>query len=87
MPRVERVQLNIRSSFARKRAHELARQTGMTTTEVVEEALRGYVPPAATARLGRLVRRGPVLVMPTLGRKVSLKETNAALDAVRERGV
>ena len=87
MPRAERVQLNIRSSFARKRAQEIARQTGMTTTEVVEEALRGYVPPAATARSGRLVRRGPVLVMPASGGKVSLKEANAALDAVRERDV
>ena len=87
MPRTERVQLNVRSSFARRRAQDLAKQTGMTATQVVEDALRGYVPPAATVRVGRLVRRGPVLVMPASGRKVSLKEANAALDAVRERDV
>lgn len=87
MPRAERVQLNIRSGFARKRAQEIAKQTGMTTTEVVEEALRGYVPPGAATRPGRLLRRGPVLVLPAAGTKVSLREAEAALAASRERGV
>jgi hypothetical protein len=85
MPRTEPTQLNVRSSFARRRVHELVRQTGMTATEIVEDALRGYVPPASAAGVGRLVRRGPVLVCPASGRKVTLAEANAALKTVREQ--
>lgn len=85
MPRAERAQLNVRSGFARRRARELARRTGMTATEVVEDALRGYVPPAAAAKVGRLVRRGPVLVIPSAGEMVTLKDANAALAATRAR--
>jgi hypothetical protein len=87
MPRAETIQLNVRSHFARTRAHELAKLTGMTATEVVEDALRGYVPPGAPARVGRLVRRGAILVIPKNGPVVTLDEANAALDAVREREV
>ena len=85
MARVHNTQLNVRSSFARSRAHELARMTGMTATQVVEDALRGYVPPGAPAVVGGLVARGPILVQPRRGPVVSLDEANAALDAVRER--
>lgn len=85
MSRIEQTQFNVRSAFARKRAHELAKRTGMTATEVVEDALRGYVPPATATKVGRLVRRGPVLVRPAAGSKVSLKDANAALNAARER--
>ena len=85
MPRTERTQLNVRSGFARKRVHELARQTGMTATEIVEDALRGYVPPGASTKAGSLVRRGPVLVCPATGGTISLGEANAAIDATRER--
>ncbi len=46
MPRSALAQLNVRSEFARSRAHELAKLTGMSVTQVVEDALRGYVPPA-----------------------------------------
>ncbi len=77
-------QFNVRSAFARKRAHELAKLTGMTATQIVEDALRGYVPPATGAKVGKLVRRGPILVRPAAGTKVSLEEANAALDAARE---
>ena len=35
-------QLSIRSEYAVKRARELARQTGLTTTKIVEDALRRY---------------------------------------------
>ncbi len=86
MSRADRVQLNVRSSFARKRVRELAQRTGMTATQVVEDALRGYVPPPPAARAGRLVRRGAVLVCPAAGKKVSLAQANAALAATRERG-
>jgi Rv0623-like transcription factor len=75
-------QLNVRSPYARQRAAALARATGMTTTQVVEEALRAYTPPVASPP-GKLIRRGPLLVRPG-GGKVTLKEANAALDASRD---
>lgn len=74
-------QLNVRSRYARERAAMLARTTGMTTTQIVEEALRAYTPPVATPP-GKLVRRGPLLVRPG-GDKVTLDAANAALDASR----
>ncbi|HME21221.1 MAG TPA: type II toxin-antitoxin system VapB family antitoxin [Acetobacteraceae bacterium] len=86
MSRHDNVQLNIRSAFARARAHEIARRTGMTATEVVEDALRGYVPAAEPKQVGALVRRGPLLVLPVSGRRrVSLTEANEALDTTRDR--
>lgn len=85
MSRAEHVQLNVRSAFARARAQELARLTGMTATQVVEDALRGYVPPGATAKVGKLVKRGPILVRPSGGATISLEQANAALEAARER--
>ncbi len=85
MSRIEQIQFNVRSAFARKRAHELAKQTGMTATEVVEDALRGYVPPAIAPKVGKLVQRGPVLVLPAAGSKINLKAANAALKSARER--
>jgi len=52
----------------------------MTTTEVVEDVLRGYVPPAEPKPVGALVRRGPILVLPAKGvRRISLAEAAAAL--------
>ncbi len=85
MSRTNHVQFNVRSAFARQRAHELAKLTGMTATQVVEDALRGYVPPGAEHTAGRLVRRGPILVRPTDGAKVPFAAAEAALNAVRER--
>ncbi len=85
MSRSEPVQFNVRSAFARARAQELAKLTGMTATQVVEEALRSYTPPGFTSAPGRLVRRGPILVGPAEGASVALEEANAALDAVRAR--
>ncbi len=78
-------QLNVRSPYAKERASTLAKATGMTTTQVVEEALRAYTPPIDTP-VGRLVRKGKLLVM-TGGPKVTLEETNAVIDEIRnERG-
>ncbi|MDF0490378.1 type II toxin-antitoxin system VapB family antitoxin [Sphingomonas sp. H39-1-10] len=85
MSRADHVQLNVRSAFAHARAHELARRTGMTATQVVEDALRGYVPPGVAVTVGKLVLRGPILVRPAGGSSVSLEEANAALEAARER--
>ncbi len=45
MPRQKTAQLNIRSPYVRERVAEIAKQTGMTATEVIEDAIRGYVPP------------------------------------------
>ena len=75
-------QLNVRSPYARERAAALAKATGMTTTQVVEEALRAYTPPVV-APPGKLVRRGNQLVRPG-GRTITLEETNAAILAIRE---
>ena len=85
MPRADNAQLNIRSAYARNRAREIARRTGMTATEVVEDALRGYVPPAASEPVDGLVRRGPILVKPAQGRHVTQDEADQALEAARGR--
>ena len=85
MSRADHVQFNVRSAFARVRAHELAKATGMTAAQVVEDALRGYIPPGSTAQAGELVRRGPILVKPARGRKIGEAEAEAALNAARER--
>lgn len=83
MPRAARDQFNIRSAYARRRAHDLALQTGMTASQVVEEALRAYAP-SPQAPVGRLVRKGPLLILPAAGGQVTLAEAEDALNAVRE---
>jgi hypothetical protein len=85
MSRTDPVQFNVRSAFARARAHELAKQTGMTATQIVEDALRAYVPPGSAARTGGLVQRGTILVKPAQGRTISAGEADAALNPIRER--
>jgi hypothetical protein len=85
MARVDNVQLNVRSAFARDRVHALSKLTGMTASEVIEDALRGYVPPGLPANTGKLVRRGALLVRPSTGKRISLEEANEALDRSRER--
>lgn len=85
MPRADDAQLNIRSAYARNRAREIAHRTGMTTTQIVEDALRGYVPPGASEPVDGLVRRGPILVKLAQGRRVTQDEANQALEAARGR--
>jgi hypothetical protein len=87
MPRADPAQFNIRSGFARARAHELARLTGRSVTEIVEDALRSYAPPVAALRTGRLVQRGVILVQPADGGFIGQDEAHAALNAVRERSL
>lgn len=86
MPRQTTQQLNIRSAFAHARVREIAERTGMTATEIVEDALRGYVPPGVPERTDRLVRKGPLLVLPARpgAPTITLEETNAILHAIRE---
>jgi hypothetical protein len=87
MARCEQTQFNVRSAFARRRAHELARKTGLSVTQIVEEALRAYVPPAAVVPVGKLVQRGPILVVPAAtASRITLEEVNDALSATREHG-
>ena len=83
MARTESAQLNVRSRFARDRAAAIALETGMTTTQVVEEALRTYVPPPPDPVPAGLIRKGALLVMPAHGRQMTLEEANAALDDAR----
>lgn len=67
------------------RFDEIAQRTGMTATEVIEDALRGYVPDTEQKPVGTLVRRGPLLVLPGLARLcVSLREASEALDVGRD---
>ncbi len=79
-------QLDIRSSFAKARVHAIAQRTGQTATQIVEDALRSYVPAGGPERVDALVRRGPLLVRPAQDdRRVSLDEATAALEATRDR--
>ncbi len=79
-------QLNIRSSFAKAQVHMIAQRTGQTATQIVEDALRSYVPAGGPDRVGSLVRCGPLLVQPAADdRRVSLDEATAALEATRDR--
>lgn len=83
MARSESPQLNVRSKFARERATLLAEKTGMTTTQIVEEALRAYLPPAQGEVPAKLVRKGVLLVKPASGHPVTLEAANAILEEIR----
>ncbi len=85
MARPNAPQLNIRSRYARERAAELARATGMTTTRVVEEALRAFVPVPSAAIPEGLERRGRLLVHTAQAAPVTHAQAEAALAAVRVR--
>jgi len=82
MARSDQAQLNIRSRYARERAAELVRATGMTAAQVVEEALRAYNPPKTVVPEG-MARRGPILVG-LGGVSFTREEAIAALDDARE---
>ena len=84
MGREVKIQLNVRSAFARDRVQALSKLTGMTASEVVEDALRGYVPPGVPANTGKLVRHGVLLIRPSTGKPISLEIANEALDRSRE---
>ena len=82
MARSETAQINIRSSFVRERVSALVQRTGMTATQIVEEALRAYAPPFTEPPHARLIRKGPILVM-TGGKRVTRAETDAAIASAR----
>lgn len=82
-------QLNIRSAFARDRARALANRMGLTTTQVVEDALRAYNPRAKLDDLppppAGLVRKGWLFVKPDDGGpRLTPEDVQAAIDAARE---
>lgn len=91
MEQARQPQFNIRSRYARDRARQLAEQTGRTTTQIVEEALRVYAPPSDSAPDGTpgphgLVWRGGILVIPARGKRIiTQEEADAALEAARNR--
>jgi hypothetical protein len=82
--RADNTQFNVRSAFVRNRVREITYKTGMTAAQVVEEALRAYVPPPSATAPAGLVRRGPLLVAPSRGDEISLDQAEDALNAVRE---
>lgn len=62
----------------------------MNAVQVVEEALRAYTPPPPidAAPPHGLVDKGGLLVSPAKGRRITLEETLAAIEADRnERGM
>jgi hypothetical protein len=76
-------QLNVRSVFARTRASELAKRTGMSTDQVVEEALRAYQPPPTGIRPGGLVEKHGLLVKRKGRVQVTERQVEAELEKIR----
>jgi hypothetical protein len=77
-------QLNIRSDFARVRASNLSKRTGMTITQVIEEALRAYQPATlATPRPGLIVEGG-LLVLAKRGGTIAHAAVEAELEEIRD---
>ena len=94
MGRKSTAQLNIRSDFAKARATEIARETGMSVTQVVEDAVRAYTPqpvfePVVEEVLPEgLIRMGRFLVFKGHGgRKTTIEETLAAIEDSRNRDI
>ena len=76
-------QLNVRSRFARARAAQIAMTTGMSITQVVEDALRAYQPTVRRAGRPGLIQKGRLLVLSKGGRKISNDQVEAQLDEIR----
>jgi hypothetical protein len=75
-------QLNVRSVFARTRATQLAKRTGMSTVQVVEEALRAYQPPTAI-RAGGLIEKNGLLVKRKGRAQIAQRQVDVELDELR----
>ncbi len=61
----------------------LAKRTGMSITQVVEEALRAYQPATHAAPRSGLVEDGRLLVLARRGQKISHAQAEAELDDIR----
>ena len=86
-------QLNIRSDKARQRVADLVYQTGKTATQVVEEAVLAYRPPAATVADPKNVPEGMewngkfLIFKSRGGPPETLEETNRSIEEMRNRDV
>lgn len=76
-------QLNVRSQFARARASQLARATGMSVTQVVEDALRAYQPARQVVRPAGLIEKAGLLVKPKGSFEATQLEVDAELEKIR----
>jgi hypothetical protein len=76
-------QLNVRSRFARTRASQLAKATGMSVTQVVEDALRAYQPARQLARPAGLIEKAGLLVKPKGRFDVTQLQVETELEKIR----
>lgn len=76
-------QLSVRSSFARARASRLAKLTGMSITQIVEDALRAYQPAPQFAHPGGLIEKGGILVKRKGQTEISHQQAEAELADIR----
>lgn len=75
-------QLSVRSKFASARASKLAKLTGMTITQIVEDALRAYQP-ARRIVPGGLIEKGGLLVKPKAKAEITHVQVDAELEEIR----
>jgi len=61
----------------------LAKVTGMTITQIVEDALRAYQPAPRPIRPGVLIEKGGLLVIPKTKAEITQSQLNAELDEIR----
>ena len=78
----QKPQLSVRSKFASARAAKLAKLTGMTITQIVEDALRAYQPPTRIVP-GGLIEKGGLLVKPKAKADVTQLQVEAELEDIR----
>ena len=76
-------QLSVRSRFARVRASSLAKMTGMSITQVVEDALRAYQPAGTQRRHGDLIEKSGILVIPKETKTVTQAQVDGELEDIR----
>ena len=84
MSRARAAQLNIRSDFVRDRVRTIAAASGKTATQVIEDAVRAYVPPEEEPLPPGLVRRGWMLVWEGDGSVITHEQAEDAILAARE---
>ena len=84
MASLHTVGVGSRAAFIRSRVRDLSARMGLTKIEVMEEALRALDVAVSVEPKSRLVREGKLLVLSSHdGRPVTLEQTNAAIEAIR----
>lgn len=76
-------QLSVRSPFARARVSRLAKITGMTITQIVEDALRAYQPAPRLVRPGGLIEKDGILVKRKGEAEITGRQIETELDDIR----